>query len=310
MIFELFSQRNAPKKDIDVYEYENFPEEFRNQVYYILSDFIEMYKSNINLPPRKIYEYIYKDFVRQKGWKTLTRTSRTHTISEEIEFYITDCSDTTDFIDFIELVFCYIDKYLRTQSFFRGRETLFSRESNLADQAINELNYRFRQYGLGYEFVDGRIVKKNNEIIHQKVVKPALSLLHDKRFKGAEEEFLKAFESYQNGNNKDAVLNAQKAFESTMKCICKEKKIKYKEEDSSRTLIKHLIESNFIHLYQENYLNNLEQVLSSGLPTLRNNEAGHGQGDKIKIVENSLVEYAIHLSAANIVYLVSLLNKK
>jgi len=309
MIFELFSQRNAPKKDIDVYEYENFPEEFRNQVYYILSDFIGRYKSNIDLSPRKIYEEIYENFIRQKGWKRLIRSNGSYTIFQEIESYIT-CSNTTDFIDFIELIFCYIDKYLRTQSFFKGRETLFSQESYLADQAINELNYRFRQYGLGYEFDDGQIVKKSNEFIHQKIVKPSLSLLHDKRFKGAEEEFLKAFESYQNGNNKDAILNAHKAFESTMKCICKEKKIKYKEDDPSKILIKHLIESNFIHQYQENYLNNLEQVLSSGLPTLRNKEASHGQGDKIKIVENSLVEYAINLSAANIVYLVSLLNKK
>ena len=43
MIFELFSQRNAEKKDIDVYEYENFPQEFRNQVFFIISDFLSKF---------------------------------------------------------------------------------------------------------------------------------------------------------------------------------------------------------------------------------------------------------------------------
>ena len=51
MIFELFSQRNAEKKDIDVYEYENFPQEFRNQVFFIISDFISLYKDNYNNSP-------------------------------------------------------------------------------------------------------------------------------------------------------------------------------------------------------------------------------------------------------------------
>ena len=57
-------------------------------------------------------------------------------------------------------------------------------------------------------------------------------------------------------------------------------------------------------------MNNLEQILCSGLPTVRNKEAGHGQGVEIRNVDNMLVEYAIKVSATNIVYLVSLLNKK
>ena len=304
MIFELFSQRNAPKQDIDVYEYENFPQEFRNQVFYILSDFIGRYVHNIEFPSFKIYEKIRSIFIRQKGIKPHS------TARNEIEYIISN-SNATDLIDFIEIAFCYIDQYLRTQGFYKGQTSHCSEESYLADQAIDELNYRFRQYGLGYEFVDGQIIKKSNEMIHQEIVKPALSLLHDKRFKGAEDEFLKAFELYQNGNNKDAILNAQKAFESTMKCICEEKKIKYdKKRDAATELIKHLVEKDFIPKYQEDYLNNLKKVLGSGLPTVRNQEAAHGQGGEIKTVENSLVEYSIHLAAANIVYLVSLLNKK
>jgi hypothetical protein len=50
-------------------------------------------------------------------------------------------------------------------------------------------------------------------------VKPALSLLHDAGFDGPADEFMKGFEHYRHGRNKEAVAEALKAFESTMKAI-------------------------------------------------------------------------------------------
>lgn len=308
MIFELFSHRNSEKKNLDVYEYENFSQAFRNQVFFIISDFISLYKDNYQNSPRIIYTHIYDIYIRQKGIKELINYGGNNSVEYEIEIFISQ-SEATDFIDFIDLAFQCIDKHLRNQS-FHGYNSAHEGESEKDDNAIKELNYRFRQHGLGYEYVDGQLIKKSNELIHQEITKPALSLLHNKKFKGAEDEFLKAFDDYKNGNNKDALMNAQRAFESTLKCICKEKKIEYKDEETSRPLIKHLIEGGVLPSYQDSYMNNLEQVLSGGLPTVRNKEAGHGQGDEIKRVDNFLVEYAIHLAATNIVYLVSLLNKK
>lgn len=308
MIFELFSQRNSEKKDIDVYEYENFPQEFRNQVFFIISDFFGLYEhAYSDYGADKIWERIYDIYIRQKGIKRITTSERFYNKKRDVEIFFYEAK-SDDVLDFIDLTFQCIDKVLRNQS-FHGYSSAHEGENEQADNAIKELNYRLRQHGLGYEFVDGQIIKKSNELIHQEIVKPALLLLHNKKFKGAEYEFLKAFDSYKAGNNKDALMNAQRAFESTMKCICKEKKIFYKEEDTSRALVKHLIENGFLPAYQDSFMNNLEQVLSGGLPTVRNKEAGHGQGDEVKTVDNTLVEYAIHLAATNIVYLVSLLKK-
>ena len=93
--------------------------------------------------------------------------------------------------------------------------------------AADELNLRFKQHSLGYEFTNGEIIPKTNEVIHQQIIKPALKVLTDERFRGAEEEYLLAFEHFKTGNNKDAILNAGKAFESTIKTICKE--LEYKK---------------------------------------------------------------------------------
>ncbi len=308
MIFELFTQRNSKKQELDVYEYENLSPEFRNQVHYILSDFFNLYKDSYNINTYKIWEDINKIFLRQKGLKRITTIERFYSEERDAELFFYQ-APYDQILDYIDLAFQMIDSTLRKIS-FHGYSTPMNNEIEMADKTIEELNFRFRQHGLGYEFTNGQLVKKSNELIHQEIVKPALQLLHNKKFRGAEDEFLKAFEDYKNGNNKDALMNAQRAFESTLKCICKEKKIKYKDEDTSRPLIKHLIDGGIIPTYQDNYMNNLEQVLSSGLPTVRNKEAGHGQGDEIRKVDNTLVEYAINMAATNIVYLVSLVNKK
>lgn len=88
------------------------------------------------------------------------------------------------------------------------------------DEAITELNFRFKQHGLGYEFVNGEIVRIDNTIIHKDVIKPALRLIYDEGFSGAEEEIRRAFEYRRKSDNKNAILEAEKAFESTMKTIC------------------------------------------------------------------------------------------
>ena len=54
-----------------------------------------------------------------------------------------------------------------------------------------------------------------------------ISLLYEEGFDGAEEEYRKAFEYRRKGDNKNAILEAGKAFESTMKTICDKKGYTY-----------------------------------------------------------------------------------
>lgn len=73
------------------------------------------------------------------------------------------------------------------------------------NRAFQELNYRFKQHNLGYEFVDDKLIRKDNELLHQETIKPALKLLIETGFEGAEQEFLDAFEHRRKGENKDAI---------------------------------------------------------------------------------------------------------
>ena len=64
------------------------------------------------------------------------------------------------------------------------------------DEAINQLNHRFREHGVGYQYKSGKIIKVDSEFTHSEVVKPAMSFLSDPIYKGANEEFLNAHEHY------------------------------------------------------------------------------------------------------------------
>lgn len=300
MIFKLFTQRNNPEKQYDVYEYKIFPEQFINQSFYIIFDFIELYKNDWRFSGEKIWNDIYDIFIRQIGVIELPGYLHGSYKSRIEMYYRTHNGD--DLLNLIDLIFIYFDKILRKNPPIENYTI-----SALLDNSISELNYRFRQYGLGYEFVNGGLIKKTNEIIHTEIVKPALKLLYDEKFSGAEEEFKCAFENYKKGKNKDAILYAQKAFESTMKIICKRKKFEYEEKFDSKKLLEILRLQGFYPKYLSKQFVLLSDLLISGLPKLRNEEAGHGQGEEIKSVENNFVEYAIHLAATNIVFLVSLL---
>ena len=88
-----------------------------------------------------------------------------------------------------------------------------------AKNQIAELNFRFRQHAVGFEFSSGNIIRVDSLYVHAEVVKPALVLLSSKGFQGANAEFRAAHKHYLEANYKESLNEALKAFESTMKCI-------------------------------------------------------------------------------------------
>ena len=125
------------------------------------------------------------------------------------------------------------------------------------DNAIEELNERLKQHSIGFVFSNGQMIKKSNTMVHENIIKPVLYLLSDEEFRGAEEEYLMAFEHYKNSNNKEAISSAAKAFESTMKIICSGMEYEYQpDKDTARKLINILKENKFFGKFFPNYLDN------------------------------------------------------
>lgn len=298
MIYESYSRRlkKNNKRKSDVYTYDEISDRFRQQVIYIARD-------NLDVDD---WKEIREIMAREVGIEYLAIKSRygRYSVEEECEEFIRK-TNTENVLDITELIARFICiKY-------KNDECKINKE-------IGELNYRFKDNNLGYEFINTELIRIDTELIHKEVIKPAIKLLYDEEFEGACNEFFNAHECYRKRKYEDAITNACKAFESTMKNICENLEYEYnKNKDTASTLIGRLETNDFIPKYEKagfndlsNLMRDLKNSLSNNLPVVRNKSACHGAGSKAREVSESVVEYAINMTATNIVYLIKTYQEK
>ncbi|ENI9948752.1 abortive infection family protein [Escherichia coli] len=202
-------------------------------------------------------------------------------------------------MDIIEICFKLIDGYIRSNEWkFRG----LVKQS--PDDAIEELNIRFKEAGLGYQFESGELVKVDSQFIHSDVVKPTLQILgKNKSYNGANDEFLSAHEHYRHQRYKECLNDCLKSFESLMKAIHKKHSWQFNDTDTAKKLINSCLANNLVPEYLQNQFSSIRILLESGIPTIRNKEGGHGQGAEITKVPEYLASYTLHLTATNLLFL-------
>src|SRR5207249_9850420 len=92
------------------------------------------------------------------------------------------------------------------------------------------------------------------------VVKPALSILAEKRFRAANEEFGKAHQHYRQRRYQESIADCLKAFESTMKVICATHKWPSNPGVTAKALIKTCFDHDLIPGYLESQFASLRSV--------------------------------------------------
>ena len=88
-----------------------------------------------------------------------------------------------------------------------------------------------------------------------------------------------------------------------MKGICDVQKWKYQAGATANGLIAVLFSKELIPSSLTSQFSGLRSLLESGLPTVRNQQGGHGQGKDPIAIPSHLAAYALHLAASNIVML-------
>lgn len=307
--YDLYSKRkklaergNKP----EVYQYTNLPIEFRRQVIHIWITAIGTYYQKQHFAEstplvNDLWYTIHNSLARELGKFNLGRESQNP--FEQCKSFLLDQNTPIDnVLDVIELTFRYIDELIPKilQDYQQGQFYV----SQLPEDAINELNRRFQEHAIGYQYNDGQIIRIDSGFIHAEVVVPALSLLSNQNFEGAEQEFRSAHEHYRKAEYKDAIVDALNAFESTMKTICEECGWSYSKQASAKELINVILENELVPKYLQSHLSGLRSVLEAGVPTVRNKTSGHGQGSQPISVPEYLAAYVLHLTASNIVLLV------
>lgn len=294
-IFNLFSKRQKKLRGEvpDVYTYDEIPDPLRVQIIHIWSETLGRREA--------YYEIIVKTLCREYGLFKLpgAKDYEDRDYINELSNFILQESDNEKVIDAIELSFRIIDKYTRSRDYSNKNNA-----SEAADSAIKELNGRLKEHGIGYQYIEGEIIKVDSQLIHTEIVKPALLLLHAKDYAGAQQEYLSAYEHYRHGKHKEALNDCLKAFESTMKIVCSKQGWGHDANATAKVLIKICMNKGLIPSFWQNNYSSLISLLESSIPTGRNKLGGHGQGAEPISVPDYLVAYMLHMTASTIVFLV------
>lgn len=306
-IFDLFSKRQkALRGDVpDVFTYDDLPNALRVQIVHIWTDALgsdKDYYDDYGCGPnvKAAYKFIVDTLCREYGMFQLPTAEKYQgrMYLNELANYLLQVEDVERQLDIVELSFRYIDRLTRKYDYLRKQNA-----SEKVDEAIHELNDRFKEHGVGFQFVEGEIVRVDSELLHSEAVKPALRLLNEKNYHGAQQEFLSAYEHYRHGKHKEALNDCLKSFESTMKAICDKRKWAYQANATSKALIQVCFDNDLVPSFWQQQLTSLRSMLESSIPTGRNKLSGHGQGSTPTTVPDYLVAYMLHMTASTLVFL-------
>jgi hypothetical protein len=213
-------------------------------------------------------------------------------------------SDTARAIDFLEACFLVFD--------------------NPGQHGVDAINRIFVDEGIGYSLTEykelpfdetdrpwasrrgGRtrriqhpqLIQRDSEFSHAEVMRPALSLLSEPIYSGANDEFLQAHKHFRNGDYKACVVECLKTLESMMKTICTAKHWTFGKEPTARHLIDVCLKNGLFPRFSETQLNTLRSLLESGVPTIRNKKGAHGQGPTPDDLPPELAQYTLNLTAS------------
>lgn len=277
----------------DVYRYDELTSKIRTQLVQIWREAFHDKRSHNN-NTRDIYKYIRDTIRKEKGVFNLTRFDRGP--QEEIEDWFLKEEDVDLLLDALELACRFIDTFVRKED--RANFPC------VPDKALDEINERLREAEVGYQYQNDVVVRVDNFVIHKEVVVPALTLLSDPDFAGAESEFRKAHKQFRTGDYEGCLTECCKALESTLKSIGAKRNWAIGKQDTLKPLLNTAFQNALIPNSLQTEFAGLRSMLESGVGTVRNKGGGHGSGPNLRVIPEHLAAFQLHQTAAAIVFLV------
>lgn len=173
-------------------------------------------------------------------------------------------------------------------------EAWFDAEPPAAVQAVaeKELNQLLTIRRSDWRLVNGLAIKIDSGYLHDEIQAGTLRLMKENQAEGAIEEFQNAVGFLNSGECKQAVIEAHKSVESTMKCVLETQHANF------GTLLAAIIKSDIVPNYYEEFLKHFERLCLGAVKERNLPGRGHGQGVETKEVTPALAQFAIHLAGA------------
>ena len=198
MEYKIFSKRQQRIQDEnpDTYQDETIPDQLRVQIFYIWEKVWETaYENNfgeLQLSQLAIDAYMSIEKTLREEYGVLALDGVDDRDEDGYGFYwavrdfLFKTEDTVKVIDVIETSFRYIDQVIRDKFYvpnddgldeiFGPRHRDIPPDGISPDEAIDQLNGRFREHSVWYQYESGQIVKVDSQDIHSEAVKPAEEL--------------------------------------------------------------------------------------------------------------------------------------
>jgi hypothetical protein len=152
---------------LDILQYEELPEQFRVQATHIIADALGFavlrspFGDN-HSPTFELWFSIFKTQCREQGVYTLSRTSNSNPQSQCLDYILQ--ADTDRALDIIELSLRVIEFVLpRINASFDRKGVGITLQPQ---EAIADMNARFMEHNLGYQYTNGKIVRVDSEFAH------------------------------------------------------------------------------------------------------------------------------------------------
>ena len=204
----------------------------------------------------------------------------------QIPAHLARCTDF-EVLDFIDGVF---------QLLAQTSEGYAGIDHKVAIHATSRLNAICEEEGVGYRWADGELIRFDDPVAHAEAVEPAMRLLSAGQFGHANAEFRRALECYRSGAWRDAITNANAAFESVLKVVTG------KHNLTAGSLIAEARRQGVIPGYMQNSAENLGKVMNV-VPAVRGQEGPHGLGAREEAADGALARFVLTTSAAFIVFI-------
>lgn len=310
----LFHQREE-KKELEKKEvsYTDIPSEARGRIVYLLDRYIGDYKVENNYlyglsyeePPTSntTWEWIERNYLETTGKFDLGNGSDS---KQKVRNFIM-MAQVSHCLSMIELAMLggLAGFYKFHSGDYDRRKSSITINPLEAEETLNDI---FKYYRMGYQLLDGKIVKVGSDYLYKEAVERVSNELTELHFDGVKEEFSKALNYHRDGKPEEALAWANKAYESTMKAICDEMKIGYKSKETVKTLVPLMIQ--YILPPEFNPQLGGTKTLLFSLSGARNQMSGHGAGKKKRKVPKFVTSFAIHQAATTILLLVEAYKEK
>lgn len=289
----LYSNRLQPKTE--KLEFDILPNELRIQLVYIWEQFFSQRyfpKEISDGCTKELVKILMKEHALESWPQTLQRSTNIH----KIGIYFKKLENVEKCIDVVEIILTLIEN---SQNLITSLGYPYNLDYN-SNEVINEINDRFKLHGIGYQYLNFKILRLDSIILNSQLVEKTFTLLNSEKYKNVNTEFLTAHDHFRHKRNSDCVVWCLKSFESTIKIIANENNWTFKENLTARPLIQLLFNNNFFPKHTDQLIINFKTFLENSISLIRNKKGGHGAGNEVNIVPDSITQYMLYITGASI----------